>query len=70
MLWCLDVLLKESVDNKSIWFLLLEEGQPIKGKDKAQRVYTCWNPKRHIPPVSLFLAVHCFVRFLALRLCQ
>ena len=37
-----------------------------KRKDKAQRVHTCWNSKRHIPLVSLLLwrkmgTVHCFI---------
>ena len=37
-----------------------------KRKDKEQRAYTHWNPKRHIPLVSLLLwckmvAVRCFV---------
>jgi len=43
-----------------------------KGKYKARREYARWNPKRHIPPVSLLLwheivTVHCFVWPLGLR---
>ena len=37
-----------------------------KRKDKVQRAHTHWNPKRHVPLVSLLLwrkmvAVHCFI---------
>ena len=44
-----------------------------KRKDKAQRTYTCQNPKRHIPLVSLLLwhkmvTVCCFIWPLTLRL--
>ena len=44
-----------------------------KRKDETWRAHTRWNPKRHIPLVSLLLwlkmvAVHCFVWPLALRL--
>ena len=54
-----------------------EDKQPVviedKRKDKAQRTHTRWNPKRHIPLVSLLLwrkivAMHCFVWPLGLRL--
>ena len=54
ILWRLNMLLKESIDmeniNTSIWF------RWDKTKDKVQsRTYTCRNPKRHIPLVSLLL---------------
>ena len=44
-----------------------------KRNDKAQRAYTHWNPKRHIPLVSLLLwckmvAMRCLVWPLGLRL--
>ena len=51
-----------------------EEEQPIgdKRNGKVQREQACLNPKRHIPPVSLFLrqmvAVRCFVWSPALQL--
>ena len=45
-----------------------------KRKDKAQTEHTCWNPKRHIPLVSIcycgvkyMVAVRCFVWSLGLR---
>jgi len=56
--------------------LLLEEEEQPNGRYKngmAQTERTHCNPKRHIPPVSLFLfhkmvVVHCFVWSLSLQL--
>ena len=74
------MLLKESVDmeiNASIWFRWIKKKTSSliedKRKDKEHRVYTRWNPIRHIPPVSLMLwrkmvTVCCFVWALGLRL--
>ena len=73
------MLLKESDDmkiNASVWFRWMKKTSSLiedKRKDKAHRAYTCWNPKKHIPPVSLLLwhkmvTVRCFVWTLGLRL--
>ena len=52
-----------------IWFHWMKKTSSQiedKRKDKAQGAYTHWNPKRHIPLVSLLLwckivAMHCFI---------
>ena len=63
--------------NALIWFRWMKKKTSSliedKIKDKAQRAYTCRNPKRHILLVSLLFwhkmaAVRCFVWPLALRL--
>ena len=71
------MLLKESVDmeiNALVWFRWMKKKTSSliedKRKDKVHKAYTCWNPKRHIPPVSLLLwskmvTVRCFVQALA-----
>ena len=65
MLWCLDILLEESVDWKNHYGFatsLMED----KRNNEAQGPHTCQNPKWYISLVSLLLwrkiaAVQCFV---------
>ena len=62
--------------NASVWLRWMKKTSSLikdKRKDKAQRAYTCLNPKRHIPLVSLLLwhkmvTVRCVVWPLALQL--
>ena len=78
MLWYPDTLLKESDDGKNLhvdMVSLLEEEEPNGNKrnGKVQRKQACQNPKKYIPPVSLFLchitvAQCCFIWSLALRM--